>query len=179
MRVATRGFTLIEILVTVVIISVLASVLVLSVSAGDEEQWLSREADRLEARIVYACERAELTGREIGLHLRASGYAFSSRYGEQWRFIDDDPALKMAALPNLLQLAADNAALAESFDEKPQFLCFASGETTPMTIDLGAGERATRWRIDIAFDGRTRVQHRAVDDHGIDDRDWVERKRAP
>jgi len=174
MRVATRGFTLIEILVTVVIISVLASVLMLSVSAGDEEQWLRREADRLEARIVYACERAELSGREIGLHLRASGYAFSSRYGEQWRFIDDDPALKMATLPKLLQLAAENEALSESFDEKPQFLCFASGEATPMRIDFGAGERATRWRIDVAFDGSTRVQHR-----GVDDRDWIERKLAP
>ena len=98
MRVAARGFTLIEMLVTVVILAVLASVLVLSVGAGDEEQRLRREVERLQARIVYACERAELTGREVGLHLRAGGYAFSARQGEGWRFIEDDPALKRTQL---------------------------------------------------------------------------------
>ena len=35
MRVATRGFTPIEVLVTVVILAVLAAVLVLSVGVGD------------------------------------------------------------------------------------------------------------------------------------------------
>ena len=174
MRVATRGFTLIEVLVTVVILAVLASVLVLSVGVGDEEQWLQRESERLQARIVYACERAELTGRELGLHLRRSGYAFSSPHGEQWRFIDDDKALQRASLPKAITLAAGDEDLAPSFIEKPQFLCFASGEATPMQIELAAGARATRWRIDIALDGRTRLQRRAPDD-----RDWRDAGRQP
>lgn len=174
MRVATRGFTLIEVLVTVVILAVLASVLVLSVGVGDEEQWLQRESERLQARIVYACERAELTGRELGLHLRRSGYAFSSPHGEQWRFIDNDKALQRASLPKAITLAAGDEDLAPSFIEKPQFLCFASGEATPMQIELAAGARATRWRIDIALDGRTRLQRRAPDD-----RDWRDAGRQP
>ncbi len=174
MRVATRGFTLIEVLVTVVILAVLASVLVLAVGVGDEEQWLQRESERLQARIVYACERAELTGRELGLHLRRSGYAFSSPHGEQWRFIDNDKALQRASLPKAITLAAGDEDLAPSFIEKPQFLCFASGEATPMQIELAAGARATRWRIDIALDGRTRLQRRAPDD-----RDWRDAGRQP
>lgn len=174
MRVAARGFTLIEMLVTVVILAVLASVLVLSVGAGDEEQRLRREVERLQARIVYACERAELTGREIGLHLRAGGYAFSALQGEGWQFIDDDPALKRAELAKAITLSAGEEALADAFAEQPQFLCFASGETTPLVIEFAAGPRASRWRIDIAFDGRTSVQQR-----GSEDRDWrtVERAR--
>ncbi len=174
MRVAARGFTLIEMLVTVVILAVLASVLVLSVGAGDEEQRLRREVERLQARIVYACERAELTGREVGLHLRAGGYAFSAMQGEGWRFIEDDPALKRTQLATSITLSADDEALVESFAEQPQFLCFASGEATPLTIELAAGPRASHWRIDIAFDGHTRLQQR-----NIDDRDWraVERGR--
>lgn len=167
MRVAARGFTLIEMLVTVVILAVLASVLVLSVGAGDEEQRLQREIERLQARIVYACERAELTGRDIGLHLRERGYAFSAAQAEGWRFIEDDAALKRTALPEAMRLAADDEALAENFVEKPQLLCFASGEATPMQIELAAGTRATRWRIDLGFDGRTTLQRR-----GRDDRDW-------
>ncbi|MBK6727480.1 MAG: type II secretion system minor pseudopilin GspH [Xanthomonadales bacterium] len=174
MRVATRGFTLIEVLVTVVILAVLASVLVLSVGAGDEEQRLQRESERLQARIVYACERAELTGRELGLHLRRGGYAFSTPYGEQWRFIEDDKALQRASLPKAITLAAGDEELATSFIEKPQFLCFASGEATPMQIEFAAGAGATRWRIDIALDGRTRLQRRAPDD-----RDWRDAGRQP
>lgn len=174
MRVATRGFTLIEVLVTVVILAVLASVLVLAVGAGDEEQWLRREAERLQARIDYACERAELTGRELGLHLRRGGYAFSTPYGEDWRFIDDDKALQRATLPKAITLAAGDHELTESFAEKPQFLCLASGEATPAQIELAAGARATRWRIDIALDGSTRLQRRAPDD-----RDWQAAGQPP
>ena len=121
MRVAARGFTLIEMLVTVVILAVLASVLVLSVGAGDEEQRLRREVERLQARIVYACERAELTGREVGLHLRAGGYAFSAMQGEGWRFIEDDPALKRTQLATSITLSADDEALVESFAEQPNW----------------------------------------------------------
>lgn len=172
MRVAARGFTLIEVLVTVVILAVLATVLVLSVGAGDEEQWLRREAERLEGRIQYACERAELGGREVGMHLRDRGYAFSTALGEQWRFIDSDTALKATELRNGLSLGAGEEALLSSFAEKPQFLCLASGEATPMQIEVFAGARATRWRVDIAFDGRTRLQRRAPDD-----RDWQTMER--
>lgn len=171
-RVAARGFTLIEVLVTVVIVAVMASVLVLSVGVGDQEQWLRRESERLQARIDYACERAELTGREIGMHLRLGGYAFSSLSGETWQFISNDKALMPAVLPEAVHLGLEAVELTESFIEKPQFLCLASGEATPMQLDLDGGAQATRWRIEVALDGRTRLLHRSVDD-----RDWREDAR--
>ena len=172
MRVATRGFTLIEVLVTVVIVAVMASVLVLSIGAGDEEQVLRREAERLQARIGYACERAELGGRDVGLHLRDGGYAFSAQQVEGWHFIEDDVALKRVSLSEAMHLSADAQALESAFTEQPQVLCFASGEALPMTIELAAGPRATRWRIDIALDGQTTLRHR-----GVADRDWQEAGR--
>ena len=43
-----------------------------------------------------------------------------------------------------------------------------------MQIELAAGAGATRWRIDIALDGRTRLQRRAPDD-----RDWRDAGRQP
>jgi general secretion pathway protein H len=167
MRVSQCGFTLIEVLVTVVILAVLAAVLVVSVGAGDEEQVLRREAERLQARIGYACERAELGGREIGLHLRTGGYAFSAMQVEGWQFIEDDAALKSGVLHEAIVLRAADDDLDTGFPEQPQFLCFASGEATPITIELVAGPRATRWRIDIALDGQAQLQQR-----GPDDRDW-------
>lgn len=167
MRVRQHGFTLIEVLVTVVILAVLATVMVLSVGAGDEEQVLRREVERLQARIAYACERAELSGREVGLHLRAGGYAFSAAQIEGWQFIEDDVALKRAEFADAIRLRADDRDMEAGFSEQPQFLCFASGEATPMAVELLAGPRATRWRIDIALDGQTRLRQR-----GLDDRDW-------
>jgi general secretion pathway protein H len=174
MRASTRGFTLIEVLVTVVIVAVLASVLVLSIGVGGREQALQRETERLQARIAYACERAELTGREIGLHLRATGYRFSTLFGELWKPIEDDPALKAATLPTGASLVAGEEALADDFAESPQFICFASGETTPMAIGIEAGAQDTRWRIDVAFDGRIQLQRRVPDDGA-----WRDLAEAP
>lgn len=167
MRVATRGFTLIELLVTVAIVAVMSGVLVLAVGAGDEEQALQREVERLAARIGYACERAELSGRDLGLHLRAGGYAFSAFQLEGWQFIEDDVALKRIELPSTIELRAEDQELDDQFPTEPQFLCHASGEALPMRIEFVAGTQATRWRIDIAFDGTTTRSRR-----GPEDRDW-------
>lgn len=161
---AARGFTLLEVLVTVVILAVLASVLALSVGAGDDEQVLRRETERLAARLSYACERAELSGRDVGLHVRGGGYAFSVMQGEGWRFIEDDAALSRVEFRAPLAATLVDAETPSAFTEMPQWRCFASGETTSMAVELATAAAATRWRIDSAPDGGVQVRHRTPQD---------------
>ena len=72
----SRGFSLIEILVVIVIIGVLALAVTLGVASASTERQLTRESERVQALIEHACVQSELTGREIGVRVDEAGYAF-------------------------------------------------------------------------------------------------------
>src|SRR5215469_6861662 len=87
---AMRGFTLIELLVVVVILAVLAGALTLAMGGLGGERQLEREARRTQAMIGYACEQAELVGRDIGMSIDRRGYRFSRRNGDAWLPVEND-----------------------------------------------------------------------------------------
>lgn len=149
------GFTLIEILVVVVILGVLAAALVLS-TAGSGERRLEREAEQLRTLIAYACEQAELRGREIGVSLNRGGYRFSELDRDNWAgFAEGElrPRTWLAGTSALLSRDGHAVEVAEAYPDKPQLLCFSSGELTPFRIELGLGEIAARYRLDGTPDG--------------------------
>jgi len=77
------GFSLIEILVVIVILAVTAAAVTLAVGDVGERR-LARDAERLQALLGYACEQAELSGRQIGLSLDRDGYRFSRADHADW-----------------------------------------------------------------------------------------------
>jgi len=79
-----RGFTLIEILVVVVIFAVLAGAVTLAVGGVGGERQLGRQAEQVRALFGYACEQAELSGRDLGITLDTHGYRFSVAAGNDW-----------------------------------------------------------------------------------------------
>ncbi|HJU40659.1 MAG TPA: prepilin-type N-terminal cleavage/methylation domain-containing protein, partial [Tahibacter sp.] len=83
-EVSATGFTLIEILVVVVILAILAAAVSIAIAGSGGERQLEREAERLEALVAYACERAELGGRPVGLTFRPDGYYFSEPDVDHW-----------------------------------------------------------------------------------------------
>ncbi|MDZ7825878.1 MAG: prepilin-type N-terminal cleavage/methylation domain-containing protein [Gammaproteobacteria bacterium] len=70
------GFTLIEVLVTLFIIGVIASVTVIRMGDTDRRQVLEQEAFRLQQTIRLARDRALISGEEWGLELDARSYGF-------------------------------------------------------------------------------------------------------
>ena len=65
----STGFSLIEILVVTVILAVVAATVTLAIAGAGGERQLARDAERIGALVNYACEQAELSGRDIGISI--------------------------------------------------------------------------------------------------------------
>lgn len=156
-RFQRRGFTLIELVVVVAIIAVLAAAITLSVNAVGAGRQVEREARRFEALVALACERAEASGRDVGVHLGAGAYAFSLFLPAGWR-IEATGELRERTLPKGIFLDArrDGVALelAPELPDEPQLVCFASGELTPFALEVGvANPEVPRYRVRGEDDG--------------------------
>jgi general secretion pathway protein H len=156
---ASRGFTLIEILVVVAIVGVLALVVTLSVT-GSAERRVRRDAERFEALVGQACEQAELGGREIGIVVGDGGYRFRLMAGTDWIDFPADSVLKPRTWTGGLSIALAREGrpvdLGASVEALPQLVCFSSGERTPFVLTLALGD-APRFRV-VADDTTLRTE---------------------
>lgn len=167
-----RGFTLIEILVVVVILAVLAAAVSIAMSGAGGERQLEREAERLQALLGYACEHAEIGGKPVGLSLVENGYLFGQPNpdpaqpgGETWKTIAKGE-LRQREWPRNLraELSRDGrrVEITPQPPQRPQIVCFASGELTPFRLELGLPDLNLRWRLELAADGSVTRERRDV-----------------
>ena len=151
-----RGFTLIELLVVVVILAVLAGALTLAMGGLGGERQLEQQSQRTQALIGYACEQAELVGRDIGVSVDTHGYRFSRRNGADWLPLESDELRAREWLAGTqVALSSDDHAIVvgEDFPQKPQLVCFSSGELTPFRLELRLADLAQGWQLDGKPDG--------------------------
>lgn len=96
-----RGFTLIEILVTMVIIGVVISMATIAVSVLGRDRQIEDQAKRLWAITTQAREEAELQGRDFGLFIEDRGYLFMvyNQRRQEWQDVEDDDLLARRELP--------------------------------------------------------------------------------
>jgi general secretion pathway protein H len=150
------GFTLIELLVVVVILAVLAGALTLAMGGLGGERQLEQQAQRTQALIGYACEQAELVGRDVGVSVDTQGYRFSRRNGADWLPLESDELRAREWLAGTqVALGSDGHAIVvgDDFPKKPQLVCFSSGEMTPFRMELRLADLAQGWRLDGKPDG--------------------------
>jgi len=74
----SRGFTLLELLVVMVIIGIIASMAVLSVGLATRDNGVEKELQRIQDLIGLASEEAVAQGREFGLTFYGKEYEFSA-----------------------------------------------------------------------------------------------------
>jgi len=150
------GFSLIEILVVTVILAVTAVAVTLAVGGAGGERQLARDAERLRALIGYACEQAELSGRQIGLSIDHDGYRFSRGERADWLPERDGelrPRKWSVSADALLTRDGQRVDVGAAFPEKPQLVCFSSGELTAFRLDLALPDSTTRYRLDGRANG--------------------------
>ena len=87
------GFTLIEVLLVILLIGVLASMVVYNFQGESRSQRLSKETDKLQARIQLASELAMLKNLELGLFLDEHSYRFMLFADNKWLPIREPKAL--------------------------------------------------------------------------------------
>ena len=162
-RQITNGFTLFELLVTIVIISVLISLAVLSI--GDSQAERER---RLIAQLATLTELAKETAlfnsEELALFFWEHGYAFYRLDGDQWRLVTEDTLFRYRELPDdmivSLQLEGLQVELPAELDieeeedddskAEPQVFILSSGEITPFEVRIGDGRDA---EMELTSDG--------------------------
>lgn len=156
---ATRGFTLVELLVVLVIIGALVGLAVLSTGIAGPSRELRNEAERLSGLIGVLVEEAVLDNSEYGLRLERDRYQVL-RYDEQnalWNPVGKAPhrlpswaQLSFELEGDALQLAAprpddsetEQVPSEDAEEDKsaepalPQLLILSSGELSPFRLEL-------------------------------------------
>jgi general secretion pathway protein H len=148
----SKGFTLVEILVVMLIIAAVISLAVLSVNATGRDSQLDEESRRIEGLVGLLHERALLEGRDFGLRIEPSAYEFvfyDSRR-DRWLLLDQEREFRHRELPKGIsfQLQLDSQTVViKAVDRNltsgdapgPQVAIAASGEGTPFRLILLRG----------------------------------------
>ncbi|MBH0072384.1 type II secretion system minor pseudopilin GspH [Pseudoalteromonas sp. NZS127] len=166
LRAKSRGFSLIEILVVLVIIAFATKMVVYSLEGGAEDE-LDTQALRLHTTINMASEFAILNQVELGFHIDNNVFEFLVFDGEKWvsfvrealfEPVEFDPRFKLAlnlddlawAQDNLLEqanwrelMSGDEESLLELKKFKiPQVLILSSGEVSAFQLTLELKEQS-------------------------------------
>lgn len=161
-RGVAQGFTLIEILVVMVIVAVLAVAVSIGIATAGGERHLSREAERFQALVSYACTRAELSGHEIGLRVDENGYAFTRLALDGWQADEQEGELRPRRWLSGMQVSMrrDGREMRVGGDagQPPQIICFSSGELTPFVVRLALGDVPVRYELSGRSDGRVTLE---------------------
>ncbi|NOY67773.1 MAG: type II secretion system minor pseudopilin GspH [Gammaproteobacteria bacterium] len=134
-----NGFTLIEILVAIAIISIILGVALIKLNVDDPESKLKEESSRLARTIELADQEAVFQSRDIGLLLLDDTYEYFQYTNNKWVPLNDT-LLKKRPIPDEMEVSlnidgieASNQAF--SLEEKiPQIIFYSSGEWTPFEI---------------------------------------------
>lgn len=140
-----RGFTLIEILVTMVIIGIMIVGITLAVGVAHGDRPLETERDRILALADHLRDQAALQGREYGMRIFDGGYEFLA-YDVRtalWGDFGDD-LLRARSLPEglLLKLWIEGRpvvlpeAEVDPDQRRPQVLLYSSGELNLFELEL-------------------------------------------
>ena len=155
---ANRGFTLIEILVVLCIISIVTGVALVSISFNKHRQ-LESFTRELTQTLLLAEERAMLMPASIGLMLDAESVQFSAYepavadHPESWLPIADGPLAKPLSLDGI-ELSLSQAKPPKKTDgEMPAIIISSNGDLTPFQLWVSSPGENPRYVIEGAEDG--------------------------
>jgi prepilin-type N-terminal cleavage/methylation domain-containing protein len=169
-----RGFSLLELLVTLFVIVLVTSLVSLTVSSGGQDIQLEARVRNLADVASYALDEAQLTGTDYGLLLRREIVEGDTVYRYDWRarmlpgWQAPEGGKDVFAGQTLpagleLSLALEDSPVTDiefvgADDETPQLVFYSIGETTAGSIEVRrqvGGELL--WRVEWDLLGRFTV----------------------
>jgi len=152
-----RGLSLLEVLVVVAILAVLTAALILS-SGGGASRQLQNAAERVRDLVALACERAEVSGSDIGIAVQENRLRFGFLDDGGWHpiAVGGSDALRERGLgPGIrLRLVRDGReSHPGATSPGPQLACSGSGELTPFELHVDGEGVSAGWVLSGRFDG--------------------------
>jgi len=139
----TRGFTLVEVLVVIVIAGVLTGAVLLVLGQSGPTQTNKRELARMNASLNMMCDQALLGGSARGLRFHAGGYDFWQYRPGGWQPLPNDSRPHPVRWPDDLRrrVQVENLVLGPARNRRlPQVICTGIEPPTPFEIEIGSGE---------------------------------------
>ena len=161
-----RGFSLLELLVTLFVIVLVTSLVSLNITSGGDDLRLEYKLRNLSSAATYALDEAQFLGRDYGLLLEeidvkgelAYRYSWRERGRLGWRRPDSGKDVFSAEeLPPGIELTLELEDVAQADlsprdteeEPDPQVILYASGEATPGAIDVRSRETGDLlWRLE-------------------------------
>lgn len=180
---ASRGFTLIEVLVVVVIIGIVSSVVLISLDVIGDDRELQREARRLASLVELAADEAELQGRDFGIEFIRQGYRFVEYdpFFDTWTEVIGDEVLRPRRLPDDFEFSlivedkrvelAEQAAETDSNDDDdddprgsplleryaPHAMILSNGDLSPFDVTIIRRSDEEREVVSVLPSGQLRI----------------------
>lgn len=151
MTTVNQGFTLIEILIVIVIISIVSGIAALTISRNQQKQYESL-ANRLSHLITLAEEEAMLRPATLGLAFTPESFQFfeyqnkATENKTHWQAQTDKLYGLHSFSPNIkLTVKVQNKTVA--LDGQPHIIISASGDIVPFTIWIGKEDEPPSYQV--------------------------------
>lgn len=156
-RLRKSGFTLIEILIVMLIISIVAGVASVSINRNQRKQF-ETTAQQLTHLIILAEQEAMLRPTTIGLALTQTSYQFYSyahdakTNQDYWQALTSN-AFKPRLFPKDTEIKLTIGTQSIPTDGKPVIIINSSSDITPFTIFIGKKAEDPYYQIDGKANG--------------------------
>lgn len=148
-----KGFTLIEILIVMVIISVVSGLAVLTITNNQHKQ-LEEAAKKLKYLIVLAEQQAMLQPATIGIGMTKTSYQFFElKEDNTWRIMNHS-LLGSQSLPTNSQFHLKIHDKESPLTGKPGIVISASGDLTPFIVSIGKKGNAPLYEVKGTSSGK-------------------------
>lgn len=163
----SRGFSLLELMVVIVIVAMLFTFVTLSIRNESPEDQIKEEALRFNRLLQLLIEESILKGEDYGIEFSPTEYRFLYlNEDSQWAPIEKDKLYRLRELPQdmELELAVEQTDIVIAAKEddslgskkiKPQVFILSSGEITPeFELQFTIPTVTSRYIVSGAFDGK-------------------------
>jgi len=161
MKQSHRGFTILEILVVVAIISVIASTILLNTDFHRPQNELKKHAGDLAKTLQLLMQEAILEDRNFALSIEPKSYRVLEYDGQDWVLSKDKFLLKLQRkydYSDELTIDQDIVTIEKTEHPRPHILILASGEMTVFQWDIEDRENNLRVRISSTLLGKITVE---------------------